>query len=251
MASIDLQKVKLLVVGDSGVGKSSLVHLICHDRPIFNTSYTIGASVDVKIHEYKEGTLDQKTCFIEFWDIGGAVNHANSRHIFYSAVNGIILVHDLTNRKSHANLGKWLSEILQRDHGNSSERHRSSVSEYDPERFAGHHTPILVVGAKKDQLDAKRQNSLQSSSIAEECGADEVNLNCIDSKHLAPGTTNAVKFSRFFDKVISRRCGNNSRDSPKKVIERRYFPRDTSQATSTQERRRISTAQQMKSLHTD
>ncbi|XP_054753130.2 rab-like protein 3 isoform X1 [Lytechinus pictus] len=251
MSSIDIEKVKILVVGDSGVGKSSLVHLICHGQPILNTSYTIGASLDVKIHEYKEGTPSQKTCFVEFWDIGGSVNHANSRHIFYASLNGIILVHDLTNRKSHTNLGKWLSEILQREQNMGSERHRTSVSEYDPEQFAGHHTPILVVGVKRDQLDSQRQTKLQSSSIAEECGADEINLNCTDAKHLAPGTTNAVKLSRFFDKVISRRSGHSTRDGPKKVIERRYFPRDTSQTTSTQERRRISTSQYMKTLHTD
>ena len=48
---------------------------------------------------------------------------------------------------------------------------------YDPEQFAGTHTPILVIGTKLDQAQVVRENALKrSSSIAEECGADEINL---------------------------------------------------------------------------
>lgn len=36
------EKVKILVVGDSGVGKTSLVHLICQSEPIANPYWTIG-----------------------------------------------------------------------------------------------------------------------------------------------------------------------------------------------------------------
>ena len=49
-------------------------------------------------------------------------------------------------------------------------------SEYDPEQFAGTRIPVLVVGTKHDQLDSTRQTKLQTSVIAEECGADEINL---------------------------------------------------------------------------
>ncbi|XP_035223706.1 rab-like protein 3 [Stegodyphus dumicola] len=113
MASIE--KVKILVVGDSGVGKSSLVHLICHFEAITNPSWTIGCSVEVKLHEYKEGTPFQKTYFVELWDVGGSSSHRNSRAVFYNSFHGIILVHDLTNRKSKQNLRKWLAEVLWKD----------------------------------------------------------------------------------------------------------------------------------------
>lgn len=54
---------------------------------------------------------DEERYFVEFWDIGGSANHANTRSVFYDNVHGVILVHDLTNKKSEANLGKWLTEI--------------------------------------------------------------------------------------------------------------------------------------------
>ena len=133
----DIDRVRILVLGDSGVGKTSLVHLIVKGQPLTSITYTIGASIEVKLHEYREGTPSQKTfwigkcscvllgnvfttflkcfCFYfsELFDIGGSHGHRNSRHVFYNNYQGIILVHDLTNRKSQQNLERWLREIVQ------------------------------------------------------------------------------------------------------------------------------------------
>ncbi|XP_025157161.1 rab-like protein 3 isoform X4 [Harpegnathos saltator] len=175
MAAID--KVKIIVVGDSGVGKTSLTHLICQQQPISNPSWTVGCSVEVKLHEYREGTPNQRRYFIELWDVGGSQNHKNTRSVFYNPTNGIILVHDLTNRKSQQNLQKWLEEI-----------------------------PILVIGTKLDLIPEVKSNvHRRSSTIAEECGADEIFLDCRQIRSLAAGSSSSVKLSRFFDKVIERR----------------------------------------------
>ena len=60
----DFDRVRILVLGDSGVGKTSLVHLISRGKPLSHITYTIGASVEVKLHEYKEGTPVQRTYWI-------------------------------------------------------------------------------------------------------------------------------------------------------------------------------------------
>lgn len=202
MTSGHIDKVKIIVVGDSGVGKTSLVQLLCQTEPMTNPGWTIGCSVEVKLHEYKAGTPSEKTYFIELWDVGGSTSHQNSRSIFYNPVHGVILVHDLTNRKSHQNLRKWLGEVMNKDVSKST----NNGYDYDPEQFAGIQIPILVVGTKADLAENLRDNVLsRMSSVAEECGADEINLDCNNTKHLSPGSTNAVKISRFFDKVIERR----------------------------------------------
>ena len=68
-----------------------------------------------KLHEYKAGTPAEKTFFVELCDVGGWSAHQNSRSIFYNPVHGVILVHDLTNRKSEVNLRKWAAEILSKE----------------------------------------------------------------------------------------------------------------------------------------
>lgn len=81
MSAID--RVRIMVLGDSGVGKTSFVHLAAYGEPLKSPSWTVGCSVEVKLHEYKEGTPEQTTYFIEFWDVGGSNNHRNTRQVFY------------------------------------------------------------------------------------------------------------------------------------------------------------------------
>ncbi|XP_071519764.1 rab-like protein 3 isoform X2 [Panulirus ornatus] len=207
-----MNKVKILVVGDSGVGKSSLVHLICHGQTLSNSSWTIGCSVEVRVHEYREGTPSQRQYFVELWDVGGSNSHKNARHVFYNHVHGIILVHDLTNRKSQLNLRRWLSEVLIREGGGSKAR-TPLVEDFDAEQFGGFsQLPVFVVGTKQDQIaEFRTSGRVRSSSIADECGADEISVNTQDQRFLAPGSSNAVKLSRFFDKVIERQQTTTSR----------------------------------------
>lgn len=121
--------------------------MIAHNEPLTSPGWSVGCAVEVKLHEYKEGTPSQKTFFIELWDIGGSISHKNTRGVFYQPTHGIILVHDLTNRKSHENLQKWLMEIINKD---GKDVKGGSDSEMDPEQFLGatqvrHFGVILVV----------------------------------------------------------------------------------------------------------
>ena len=62
MSSLD--RVRILVLGDSGVGKTSLVHLLTSGVPAKQYPYTTGAALEVKLHEYRQGTPQEKTFWI-------------------------------------------------------------------------------------------------------------------------------------------------------------------------------------------
>lgn len=199
MAAID--RVRIMVLGDSGVGKTSFVHLVTQNEPIRAPRWTVGCSVEVKLHEYKEGTPEQTSYFVELWDVGGSKNHRNTRHVFYNPCHGVILVHDLTNRKSEDNLRKWLHELVNRD----SQISWTSSDNIDAENFLGvTKMPMLVIGTKLDQVEDKKYTS-RSDQFSSHFGADEIVLDCRQPRYFAAGTTNAVKLSRFYDKVIEER----------------------------------------------
>jgi len=52
--------------------------------------------------------------------------------------------------------------------------------EYDPEQFADNQIPLMVIGTKADLAQSLRENvKIHTSSVAEECGAEELNLVCL------------------------------------------------------------------------
>ena len=96
------ERAKVLVLGESGVGKSTLVHRLCHgmndtDRP---TQLTTGCRVDVAF--LKDGGAGGQPALIDLWDVSGLQAYAASRSVFYRDYDGIIMVHDLTNSKVHS-----------------------------------------------------------------------------------------------------------------------------------------------------
>lgn len=233
------EKIKVLVLGDSGVGKSSLVHLICHSETLTNTQWTIGCSIDIKLHQYKEGTAQQRTLFIELWDVGGSRSHAIARKIFFNSFHGIILVQDLTNSKSERNLKNWLGQTLS---DNPNDKERSNINsatisqalfpvatevdfEYDVESFMGLNIPILVVATKADMAPG---NVDTKNELVDLLKCELINVNCRNSKVLAPGTTNAVKLSRFFDKVCDKKFHSQPINYYSQPYEKSLFQRQPS-----------------------
>eukprot|EP00093_Oithona_nana_P007134 07134.XXX_145424_144023_1 [CDS] Oithona nana genome sequencing. len=205
--TMDLDRVRILVLGDSGVGKTSLVHLISRGKPLSHITYTIGASIEVKLHEYREGTPSQRPYWIELCDLGGSHGHRNSRHVFYNNYHGLILVHDLTNRKSEQNLERWLREIVQFSSStNGKHKDWDDVLTHEDDASNDLNVPLLVIGTKQD-LESNRGSlpvHQKRSHVAEDYGTEEIHLNCTDTKSTVPGSSASNKLSRFFDKVIEK-----------------------------------------------
>uniref|UniRef100_A0A914XAV7 Rab-like protein 3 n=1 Tax=Plectus sambesii TaxID=2011161 RepID=A0A914XAV7_9BILA len=203
-------KVKILVLGEAGVGKTTFAQSV-KGKAVRNPTWTVGCSVDVVEHSYKAGTPQETLYLIELWDVGGSRSHRNSRHVFYQNAHGVILVHDLENRKSEEALRLWLTELFD-DTPNcvNSPLHPSSsfsrLPTFDTEGLAGERSqmPILVVGAKLDMAPQRPR-----SQIATDCGVDELTLDC--RQPISPGSTNGLKLSRFFDRVIDKQTAPTER----------------------------------------
>ncbi|GFZ43144.1 Ras-related protein SEC4, partial [Saitozyma sp. JCM 24511] len=100
--------IKLLLIGDSGVGKSCLLLRFCDDSwtPSFIT--TIG--IDFKIRTIE---LDGKRIKLQIWDTAGQERFRTITTAYYRGAMGILLVYDVTDEKSFSNIRTWHSNIEQ------------------------------------------------------------------------------------------------------------------------------------------
>jgi len=97
---------KLLLIGDSGVGKSCL--LLRFADHAYTESYISTIGVDFKIRTID---LDGKTITLQIWDTAGQERFRTITSSYYRVAHGIIVVYDVTDMDSFNNVKQWLNEI--------------------------------------------------------------------------------------------------------------------------------------------
>ena len=98
--------IKIIIIGDSGVGKSSLLRSYCDQSFDKNFYSTIG--IDFKI---KNTNINNKNIRLQIWDTAGQERFRSINTSYYRGADIILLVFDLTKRSSFDNLNKWKLEI--------------------------------------------------------------------------------------------------------------------------------------------
>ena len=97
---------KILLIGNSNVGKSSLFLRFVDEIWKENFVPTIG--VDFKIKSIK---IDNKTIKLQIWDTAGQERFKSILSSYYKGANGILLLYDITNINSFKSLSNWLIDI--------------------------------------------------------------------------------------------------------------------------------------------
>lgn len=125
---------KLLLIGDSGVGKSCLLLRFSDDT--YTNDYISTIGVDFKI---KTVELDGKTVKLQIWDTAGQERFRTITSSYYRGAHGIIIVYDVTDHDSFNDVKMWLQEIdryatagvLKLMVGNKSDLQDKRMVEYD------------------------------------------------------------------------------------------------------------------------
>ncbi|XP_055357351.1 ras-related protein Rab-10-like [Paramacrobiotus metropolitanus] len=97
---------KLLLIGDSGVGKTCILFRFSDDA--FNTTFISTIGIDFKI---KTIELRGKKIKLQIWDTAGQERFHTITTSYYRGAMGIMLVYDITQPKSFDNIAKWLRNI--------------------------------------------------------------------------------------------------------------------------------------------
>jgi small GTP-binding protein len=94
---------KTLIAGDSGVGKTTLVHRYVRGEFIDSTTITVGVEFLLKEVEIAQNT----SCHLQLWDIGGQERFRFMVKEYIPGARGALLLFDTTSWKSFVNIDKW------------------------------------------------------------------------------------------------------------------------------------------------
>ncbi|CAN1275105.1 Ras-related protein RABE1a [Linum perenne] len=122
--------IKLLLIGDSGVGKSCL--LLRFSDGSFTTSFITTIGIDFKIRTIE---LDGKRIKLQIWDTAGQERFRTITTAYYRGAMGILLVYDVTDESSFNNIRNWIRNI---------------------EQHASDNVNKILVGNKADMDESKR-----------------------------------------------------------------------------------------------
>ena len=138
---------KLLLIGNSSVGKSSLLFRFVEN--VWDDSFVPTIGVDfvskkyfyiyIYIQKLKTLEVNGKKVKLQIWDTAGQERFKNITASYYRGGNGVLVVYDITDRESFENLNSWLIEI---------------------EKNANKNVYKLLIGNKCD-LEEKRKVSYQ------------------------------------------------------------------------------------------
>merc|ERR1712230_69661 len=136
--------IKLLLIGDSGVGKSCCLLRFSEDS--FTPSFITTMGIDFKIRTIE---LDGKRVKLQIWDTAGQERFRTITTAYYRGAMGILLVYDVTDEKSFNNIRTWHANV---------------------EQHASEGVNKILIGNKCDWTDKKVITEQQGQELADELG---------------------------------------------------------------------------------
>lgn len=141
---------KILVLGDVGTGKTSIIKRYVNNKSSMNNKSTIGIDFAQKVLQWSPDTLVR----LQLWDIAGHEKFGNMTRFYYKEALGALIVYDVTRSYTFEGVNKWKSDLDQK------------VSL--PEAWGGGPIPVVLLANKCD-LGHEGPNTKTDSEISQYC----------------------------------------------------------------------------------
>ncbi|XP_073472302.1 ras-related protein Rab-39B-like [Aquarana catesbeiana] len=138
---------RVLLLGDSGVGKTSLLRRYTNDEFTETTGPTVGVDFCCRIEEPEDGIKVR----LQFWDTAGQERYRAVTRSYYRNAACVILLFDLTAHKTFENIQNWYQEVT--------------------ERTQPHPLVFLLLGTKSDLRDLREVTREEAQNMANSINA--------------------------------------------------------------------------------
>jgi len=158
---------KVVLIGDSGVGKSNLLIRFTKNEFNLESKTTIGV-------EFATRTLvaQDKIIKVQVWDTAGQERYRAITSAYYRGAVGALLVFDITKYGTFKNIEKWLSEL--RDH-------------------AEPHIVVMLVGNKSDLVAHRAVSQQEAEAFARKHGMSYIETSALDASNVEEAFRNNVE----------------------------------------------------------
>jgi small GTP-binding protein len=177
---------KLLIIGESGVGKTCLLLRFTDDSFTANHLTTIGIDFKIKIIN-----LEDKQIKLQIWDTAGQERFRTITKTYYKGAHGILLVYDVTDDNSFKNIRNWVRQIEQNAQsnvckvlvGNKSDREDRKVSFDEGSKLAKEFNMQFFETSAKSNYNVNETFTFLTKEILNTCDVKPSNAMKIEDKN--------------------------------------------------------------------
>ncbi|MCO5596429.1 hypothetical protein L7F22_050492 [Adiantum nelumboides] len=149
---------KVVLIGDSGVGKSNLLSRFTRNEFHLESKSTIGVEFATRTIQ-----VDGKTIKAQIWDTAGQERYRAITSAYYRGAVGALLIYDMTKQASYTHVEKWLKEL--RDHADAN-------------------IVIMLVGNKSDLVHLRAVSTQEAETFAEKEGLSFVETSALNASNV-------------------------------------------------------------------
>ncbi|KRX52760.1 Ras-related protein Rab-11B [Trichinella sp. T9] len=168
---------KVVLIGDSGVGKSNLLSRFTRNEFNLESKTTIGVEFATRSIQ-----VDGKTIKAQIWDTAGQERYRAITSAYYRGAVGALLVYDIAKHVTYENVERWLKEL--RDH-------------------ADQNIVIMLVGNKSDLRHLRAVPSDEAKAYTEQNCLSFIETSALDSTNVEAAFTNIL--TEIYRNVTQRR----------------------------------------------
>ena len=157
---------KVVLIGDSGVGKSNLLSRFTRNEFNLESKSTIGVEFATR-----SINVDGRTVKAQIWDTAGQERYRAITAAYYRGAVGALLTYDIAKHLTYENVERWLKEL--RDHADSN-------------------IVIMLVGNKSDLRHLRAVPTEEARAYAERNGLSFIETSALDSSNVEQAFTNIL-----------------------------------------------------------